>query len=101
MGNLRQLLGIRRLDRVPNAQIRELCVVMEGVLRWFGILEWMERVYVREGAGSRSVSRPRKRWIHIVKESLRERSLGVRQTWRKVEDRNVWRGLVRGNWRRT
>ena len=97
MGNLRQLLGMRRMDRVPNAQIRELCVVMEFVLRRFGILEWMERVYVREGAGSHSVSRPRKRWIHIVKECLRERSLGARQTRRKVEDRIEWRGLVRGN----
>ena len=26
--NLRGLLGIRRMDRVPNAQIRELCGVM-------------------------------------------------------------------------
>ena len=25
MDNLRGLLGIRRMDRVPNAQIRELC----------------------------------------------------------------------------
>ena len=25
MNNLRDLLGIRRMDRVPNAQIRELC----------------------------------------------------------------------------
>ena len=39
----------------------------EGVLRWFGHVERMERdriakrVYVRECAGSRSVGRPRKR----------------------------------------
>ena len=25
MDNLKGLLGIRRMDRVPNAQIRELC----------------------------------------------------------------------------
>ena len=43
MDNLRGLLGIRRMDRVPNACIRQLCKVMkevdericEGVLLWF------------------------------------------------------------------
>ena len=49
MDNLRGLLGIRRLDRVPNARIRELCGVAKGVneridsvLRWFGYIERME-----------------------------------------------------------
>ena len=44
MDNLRGLLGIRRMVRVLNAQIRELCRVKkglyerieEGMLRWFG-----------------------------------------------------------------
>ena len=31
MGNLRSLLGIRRMDRVPNGRIRELCGVTKGV----------------------------------------------------------------------
>ena len=31
MDNLRGLLGIRRMDRVHNAQIRELCRVMKVV----------------------------------------------------------------------
>ena len=31
MDNLRGLLGIRRMDRVPNAQIRELCGVRKGL----------------------------------------------------------------------
>ena len=31
MVNLRGLLGIRGMDRVPNAQIRELCRVIKGV----------------------------------------------------------------------
>ena len=43
MDNLRGLLGIRRMDRVPNAWIRELCRVKkildertdESVLQWF------------------------------------------------------------------
>ena len=45
------LFGIRRMDRVPNAWIRELCRVTkgederidEGVLRWFGHVERMEK----------------------------------------------------------
>ena len=31
MDNLRGLLGIRRMDKVPNARIRHLCWVMKGV----------------------------------------------------------------------
>ena len=31
MNNLRGLLGIRRMDKVPNARIRQVCSVMEGV----------------------------------------------------------------------
>ena len=31
MDNLRELLCIRRMDRVPNARIRELCVVKKGL----------------------------------------------------------------------
>ena len=58
MNNLRGLLGIRRMDRAPNARIRELCGVGkglgegidEGFLRWRG---W--RVYLGKCAGSRSV----------------------------------------------
>ena len=45
------MLGIRRVDRVLNARIRELCGVRkglnekidEGVLRWFGHVERMVR----------------------------------------------------------
>ena len=62
MDNLRGLRGIRRMYMVPNARIRELCGVRkgldgridEGVLRWFGHVERMERdriaksVYVGE-----------------------------------------------------
>ena len=31
MDNLRGMLGIRRMDRVPNAQIRGLCRVRKGL----------------------------------------------------------------------
>ena len=75
MNNLRGLLGIRRIDRVRNARIREFCgvtngvheMIVEGVLWWFGHQERMDnsrfgnRIYVGECAGSRSVGRLRKR----------------------------------------
>ena len=49
MDNLRGRLGIRRMDKVPNGQRRQLCGVTkgvdekidEGVLRWFGHVERM------------------------------------------------------------
>ena len=67
MENLRGLLGIKRMDKVPNARISKLCGVTkgvdekidEGVLRWFGHVERMENdmiakgVYVGKCAGSR------------------------------------------------
>ena len=81
------------MDRVPNARIKEFCGVKKGldgridggVLQWFGHVERMEndriakKVYEGECAGSRSVSRPRKRWIDVVKECLRKRGLDVSQ----------------------
>ena len=109
MDNLRGLLGIRRMNKVPNARIRDLCGVTkgideridEGVLRQFGHVERMENDaiakegYVGECAGSRSVGR--KRWIATVKNCLRKRSLGVRKARRMVQDRREWEGFVRGN----
>ena len=64
MDNLRGLLLFRRMDRVPNAGIRELCGVTkrayeridEGVLQWFASVERIDkdriskRGYVRECA---------------------------------------------------
>ena len=65
MDNLRGLLGVRRMDRIPNARIRELCEVRKSLDERIDV-ERMEkdmiakRVYVGECAGSRSVGRPRK-----------------------------------------
>ena len=50
MDNLRELLGIRKIDRVPNARIKELWGttnrvdqrIDEGVLRWFSHVEKRE-----------------------------------------------------------
>ena len=42
--NLRGLLGIRRMDKVPKARIRELCGVMKGWMKVFsdGSAMWRE-----------------------------------------------------------
>ena len=56
-----------------------------------------KRVYVEECAGSRSVGRPRKRWIDTMKECLRRRDLDVRQARRMVQDKGEWWGFVRGS----
>ena len=49
----------------------------------------------RECAGSRSMGRPRKSWIHTVKECLKKRGLDARQARRMVQDRSKWWGFVR------
>ena len=109
MENLRGLLGIRRMDKVPNAWIKELCRVMkrvderiDGVLWWFNHVERIQndrivkRVYVEECAGRCLMDRLQKRCIDTVKDSLRKRGLDVRQT-KRVQDRSEWHGFVRGN----
>ena len=53
-----------------------------------------KRFYVGECAGSRSVGRPRERWIDTVKESLRKRGLDVRQARRMV---HIYMKPVGGN----
>ena len=71
----------------------------EGVLRWFGHVERMERdmiakiVYVGECASSRAEGKRRKRWIDTVKECLKKRGLDVMQPRRMVQDRSERRGL--------
>ena len=55
-----------------------------------------KRVYVGECAGSRSVGRPRKRWIDTGKDFLKKRGLDVRQARKMVHDRSVWQEFVKG-----
>ena len=90
--NLRGLLGIRRMDKVPNARIKKLCgetkgvdeKIDEGVLRWSGHVEKMEndrigkRVYIIECTGSRSVGRTGKRGIDTMKDWLKKIGLYIR-----------------------
>ena len=58
--------------------------IYKSALQWFGHVERMKndriakRVYVRAYAGSRSLGRPRKRWIGTVNDCLRKRGFDVR-----------------------
>ena len=57
MDNLRGLLGIRGVDKVPNLRIRHLCGVTkvedekidEDTLRWFSHVERMENDWNAKG----------------------------------------------------
>ena len=81
MNCLRNICGLRRIDRVPNVEIRRMCGknvsvnqrMDQGVLRWFGQVERMgnerlvKRVYDSEVRGVRRRGRPRKSWMDGVK----------------------------------
>ena len=57
---------------------------------------WRTTGFVRgsmqEGASSRSMGRPRKRWIHTVKDCLKKRGLDVGQARRMVYGGEFMRG---------
>ena len=97
MDNLRGLLGLRRMDRVPNAWIRELCGVRKGqdkriyedVLHWFGNVERdriTKRIYVGVCASSCLVGGRQKRWIDSMKDCLKKRGLtsGKQGEWYRI-----------------
>ena len=79
-GNLWNLLGIRKMDSVPNSRVREPCGVTKGIdERINQSVLWLlcrteereksridKRVYKEVYMGSCSVGLPRKRWIDSV-----------------------------------
>ena len=48
----------------------------------------LPRESMQEYAGSQSMGKPQKRWIHTIKECLKKRGLDVRQKRRMVQNRN-------------
>ena len=84
MDKIRSLLGTRRMDRVPNARIRELCEMAKGVeerieedvLHWSSHVERMEndriakRLYIGEFADISSAGQPRKEEMDLSHEGL-------------------------------
>ena len=110
MNCLRNICGLTRMDRVPNAEIRRMCGrkvsvgqrVDQSVLRWYGHVERMgderlvKRVYESEVRGVRRRGRPRKCWMDGVKETLGKRGLSLQEAKASVQDRSEWRSVCRG-----
>merc|ERR1712002_339685 len=102
MNCLRNICGRRRIDRVPNVRIREMCGKNVGVsermdqggLRWFGHVERMgnerlvKRVYDSEVRGVRRIGRPGKSWANGVNETLERKGLNIQEAKDSVQDRN-------------
>src|SRR5678815_335511 len=82
MDNLRSVLGVRRIDKMRNERIGELCGakkrvnerINESTLRLFGHVERMndsrlvKRMYSCECVGNRPAKRTKKKEIESVKE---------------------------------
>ena len=110
MNCLRNICGLRRIDRVPNVEIRRRCGknvsvgqrMDQGLLRWFGHVERMgderlaKRVYESNVRGVRRRGRPRKCWINGVKETLERKGLNIEEAKVSVQDRSEWRSICRG-----
>ena len=110
MNCLRNICGLRRIDRVPNVEIRRRCGknvsvgqrIDQGLLRWFGHVERMgddrlaKRVYDSNVRGMRRRGRPRKCWIDGVNETLERKGLTIEEAKVSVQDRSEWRCICRG-----
>ena len=110
MDCLRNICGLRRIDRVPNVEIRRRCGksvsvgqrMDQGLLRWFGHVERMgderlaKRVYESDVRGVRRRGRPRKCWMDGVKETLERKGLNIQEAKVSVQDRSEWRSVCRG-----
>ena len=77
MENFIGLLGIRRMAKVPNVRIRDLCgatkgvdeMIDEGVLRWFSHVEGMENDNDQSRAKAGSETKKSKEVSKMSKES--------------------------------
>ena len=105
---LRSLVGVSRMDRVRNEEVRigELeqkwsqPVEQIRVLRWFWHVERMDdyrmarRVLMAEVSGGRVRGRPRLGWTDGVKVALGNRGMTVEAARQCAKDRKEWRALV-------
>merc|ERR1712002_1056172 len=110
MNCLRNICGRRRIDRVSNVEIRDMCNknvsvsgrMDQGILRWFGHVERMgnerlvKRVYDSEVRGARRRGRPRKSWMNGVNETLVRMGLNIQEARDSVQNRNGWRSICGG-----
>ena len=107
---LRNICGVRRIDRVRNTEVRRRCgkevnvgvKIEQSVLRWFGHVERMDeermvkRVYEASVEGVRRRGRPRRSWMDEVVKCLNKRGLDIQRARECVNDRSEWRRIWRG-----
>ena len=88
---LRSLVGVSRMDRVRNEDVRMRAGIErelasradQRVLRWFGHVERLDdyhiarRVLMAKGSGGWGRGRPRLGWMHGVKVALGNRGMMV------------------------
>ena len=105
---LRSLVGVSRMDRVRNEEVRmragierELASISEKrVLRWFGHMERMDvyrmarRVLMAKVSRGRVRGRPRLGWMDCVKVALGNRGMTVEAARQFAKDRKEWSALV-------
>ena len=105
---LRSLVGVSRMDRVRNEEVRrragkerELANrADQRVLRWFGHLERIHeyrmaiRVLMAEVSGGRVPGRLRLGCMDCVKVALGNRGMTVEAARQCAKDRKAWRALV-------
>ena len=104
MKMLRFGMGLTRKDKIRNEYIRGTAKVerlgtkmREGRLRWYGHVMRRDKEYLgrkmmeMELPGKRKRGRPKRRFLNLVKEDMRE--VGAKET--DVEDRIVWRQIIR------
>ena len=105
---LRSLVGVSRMDRVRNKEVRRRTGIErelasradQRVLRWFGHVERMNeyhmarRVLMAEVSGGRVRGRQRLIWMDGVKVALGNRGITVEAARQCAKDRKEWRALV-------
>ena len=104
MKTLRFTMGVTRKDKIRNEHIRstvkveQLGMKMREVrLRWYGHFMRRDQEYVgrkmieMELPGKRRRGRPKRRFLDVVKEDMKE--VGVKEM--DIEDRKMWRMMIR------
>ena len=97
-------MGVKRKDKIRNKHIRSTVKIerlrmkmMEGRLRWYGYVMRRDQEYVgrkmmvMELPGKRRRGRPKRRFLDVVKEDIKE--AGAKET--DIEDRKMWRMMIR------
>ena len=105
---LRSLVGVSRMDRVKNQEVRRRAGIErelasradQRVLRWFGHVERMDnyrmarRVLMAEVSGGWVRGRLRLGWMDGVKVALGNRGMTGKAARQCAKERKVWRALV-------